>query len=51
MIGRIPVITFVTLGELTQWAEIRDWDGLATLNLKDYAYFKDHHRLRILGEQ
>ncbi|MEV7642365.1 PIN domain-containing protein [Streptomyces rubiginosohelvolus] len=24
---------------------------LATLNLKDYAYFKDHHRLRILGEQ
>jgi predicted nucleic acid-binding protein len=24
---------------------------LATLNLKDYAYFKDHHGLRILGEE
>jgi hypothetical protein len=24
---------------------------LATLNLKDYAYFKDHHDLRILGEE
>ncbi|MEU2145074.1 MULTISPECIES: PIN domain-containing protein [Streptomyces albovinaceus subgroup] len=108
MIGRIPVIAFVTLGELTQWAEIREWGGprrqeladwlsaipvlpadeavaatwgrlsaagrkaglpqpvndmwtaacclthdlpRATLNPKDYAHFKDHHRLRILGEQ
>ncbi|MGW6637036.1 PIN domain-containing protein [Streptomyces cyaneofuscatus] len=108
LIGRRPLITFVTLGELTQWAEIRNWSGprrqeladwisaipvlpadeavaatwgrlsaaerraglpqpvndmwiaaccltydlpLATLNLKDYAYFREHHRLRILGEQ
>lgn len=25
LIGREPLITFVTLGELTKWAEIRDW--------------------------
>ncbi|WP_462183611.1 PIN domain-containing protein [Frankia sp. AgKG'84/4] len=24
---------------------------LATLNLKDYMYFRDHHGLRILGEE
>jgi predicted nucleic acid-binding protein len=108
LIGRRPVITFVTYGELTQWTEVRSWGGrrrqeladwlsdipvlqgdeavaatwgriaaagmkaglprpvndmwiaacclthglpLATLNLKDYAYFKDEHGLRILGEQ
>ena len=25
LIGRQPCITFVTLGELTQWAELRQW--------------------------
>jgi hypothetical protein len=25
LIGREPLVTFVTLGELTKWAEIRDW--------------------------
>jgi len=25
LIGRQPCITFVTLGELTQWAELREW--------------------------
>lgn len=105
LIGREPLITFVTLGELTKWAEIRDWgahrrgelagwlssmpvlpgDGaiaetwgklsaaaahrgrprpvndmwiaacalthqvpLATLNLKDYQDFAEHHGLRLL---
>ncbi|WP_327414128.1 type II toxin-antitoxin system VapC family toxin [Streptomyces sp. NBC_01233] len=108
LIGRKPLITFVTFGELTQWAEIRDWGSgrrqeladwlsgipvlpgdeavaatwgklsaagrkagrpqptndlwiaaccltydlpLATLNLKDYEYFKEKHNLRILGEE
>ncbi|MBB5789306.1 type II toxin-antitoxin system VapC family toxin [Jiangella mangrovi] len=23
--GRLPVLTFVTVGELTQWAELRSW--------------------------
>ncbi len=108
LIGRKPLITFVTYGELTQWTEIRDWGSrrrqeladwlngipvlpgdeavaatwghlsaagmkaglprpindmwiaaccltydlpLATLNLKDYQYFKDHHGLRLLGTE
>lgn len=25
LIGREPVITFVTFGELAKWAEIRNW--------------------------
>jgi hypothetical protein len=25
LIGRRPLITFITLGELTKWAEIRHW--------------------------
>jgi len=25
LIGRQPCVTFVTLGELTQWAELRQW--------------------------
>lgn len=106
LIGREPLITFVTFGELTKWAEIRDWGErrrgelaawlagmavipgdeaiaatwgrlsaaavkrgrprpvndmwvaacclshnlpLATLNLKDYEDFRQHHGLRILG--
>jgi hypothetical protein len=39
--GRRPLITFVTLGELTKWAEIR--------HIKDYEDFRSHHGLRILG--
>ena len=70
LIGRDPLITFVTFGELTKWAEIRHWGPhrprpvndmwiaacsltydvpLATLNLKDYEDFTEHHGLRILG--
>ena len=106
--GREPLITFVTYGELTKWAEIRHWGArrreelagwlsgipvlpgdeaaatlwgrlsaaaiqrgrprpvndmwvaacclayevpLATLNLKDYEDFKEHHGLRILGAE
>ncbi|SQE00860.1 type II toxin-antitoxin system VapC family toxin [Parafrankia sp. Ea1.12] len=108
LIGRRPLITFVTFGELTKWTDLRDWGSrrrqeladwlsgipvlpgdeavaatwgklsaaatragqprpvndmwiaacclthnlpLATLNLKDYMYFRDHHGLRILGEE
>jgi hypothetical protein len=28
LIGKQPCITFVTLGELTQWAELRQWGWL-----------------------
>jgi predicted nucleic acid-binding protein len=106
LVGREPLITFVTLGELTKWAEIRDWGSsrrsalatwlsdlpilpgdeavaevwgilsaaaakrgrprpvndmwiaacclahqvsLATLNLKDYEDFAEHHGLNLLG--
>jgi predicted nucleic acid-binding protein len=106
LIGREPLITFVTLGELTKWAEIHDWGAhrrgelagwlsgipvlpgdeavaenwgklsaaaarrgrprpvndmwiaacclahevpLATLNLKDYQDFIEHHGLRLLS--
>lgn len=108
LIGREPLITFITYGELTKWAEIRRWGArrreelmgwlsgipvlpgdeavaaiwgrlsaaavrrgrprpvndmwiaacclayevpLATLNLKDYEDFKEHHGLRILGTE
>jgi predicted nucleic acid-binding protein len=108
LIGREPLITFVTYGELTKWAEIRHWGArrreeltgwllgvpvlpgdeavaaiwgrlsasavrrgrprpvndmwiaacclayevpLATLNLKDYEDFNEHHGLRILGTE
>ncbi|ABD11979.1 putative nucleic acid-binding protein [Frankia casuarinae] len=108
LIGRRPLITFVTFGELTKWTDPRDWGSrrrqeladwlsgipvlpgdeavaatwgvlsaaatragqprpvndmwiaacclthnlpLATLNLKDCMYFRDHHGLRILGEE
>ena len=106
LVGREPLITFVTLGELTKWAEIRDWGALrrgalatwlsgipvlpgdeavaefwgilsaaaakrgrprpvndmwiaaccltyqiplATLNLKDYQDFAEHHALHLLS--
>ncbi len=108
LIGRRPLITFVTFGEFATWTGLRDWGShrrqeladwlsgipvlpgdeavasawsklsatatragrprpvndmwiaacrltrnlpLAALNLKDYLYFRDHHDLRILGEQ
>jgi predicted nucleic acid-binding protein len=108
LIGREPLITFVTFGELTKWAEIRHrgvrrraelmgwlsgipvlpgdeavaaiWGRLsaaavrrgrprpvndmwiaacclayevplATLNLKDYEDFKEHHELPVLGPE
>ena len=38
-------ITFVTLGELTQWRVIRDWGPrlpLATFNTKDFADYAEH---------
>ena len=106
LVGREPLITFVTFGELTKWAEIRHWGArrreelagwlsgipvlpgdeavgatwgrlsaagfqrgrprpvndmwiaacclahevpLATLNLKDYQDFTEHHGLRLLS--
>ncbi len=106
LVGREPLITFVTFGELTKWAEIRDWGThrrsalamwlsgipilpgdeavaevwgilsaaaakrgrprpvndmwiaacclahqvpLATLNVKDYQDFTEHHGLNLLG--
>ncbi|MFJ9981734.1 PIN domain-containing protein [Streptomyces cyaneofuscatus] len=36
LIGRRPLITFVTLGELTQWAEIRNWGGPRRQELADW---------------
>lgn len=108
LIGREVLITFVTFGELSKWAEIRDWGErrrgelatwlsrlavlpgdeavaatwgtlsaaaarrgrprpvndmwiaacclayevpLATMNLKDYEDFKEHHGLRVLGAE
>jgi predicted nucleic acid-binding protein len=108
LIGREPLITFVTLRELAKWAEIRNWGQhrreelttwlsriavlpgdeavagtwgrlsaaairrgrprpvndmwvaacclthgipLATLNLRDYEDFNQHHGLRILGRE
>jgi hypothetical protein len=32
LIGKQPCITFVTLGELTQWAELRQWDGATAMH-------------------
>ena len=31
-IGREPLITFVTFGELAKWAEIRNWASAAARN-------------------
>lgn len=36
LIGRKPLITFVTFGELTQWTEIRDWGNLRRQELADW---------------
>lgn len=34
--GRQPVITFVTLGELTKWVEVRRWGGRSRQALLDW---------------
>jgi predicted nucleic acid-binding protein len=36
LIGRRPLITFVTYGELTQWTEIRAWGGRRRQELADW---------------
>lgn len=36
LIGRRPVITFVTYGELTQWTEVRSWGGRRRQELADW---------------
>lgn len=36
LIGRRPLITFVTFGELTQWAEIRRWGARSRQELADW---------------
>jgi predicted nucleic acid-binding protein len=61
--GRRPIITFVTLGELTKWMHVRQWGSrsrqemadclthdlpLATLNIKDFSDFAEHHGLRLI---
>ncbi len=108
LIGRALCVSFVTIGELTQWADLRNWgqrsragleawlnqvveleyDGqvartwghlsaaavrrgrprpandmwiaatclahgfpLATLNIKDYVDFADHHGLELIGRE
>lgn len=36
LIGRQPVITFVTLAELVKWTEIRDWGSRRRQALADW---------------
>jgi predicted nucleic acid-binding protein len=36
LIGRRPLITFVTFGELTKWAEIRHWGNRNRQALADW---------------
>jgi predicted nucleic acid-binding protein len=36
LIGRQPVVTFITLGELTKWAEIRHWGAGSRQALADW---------------
>jgi predicted nucleic acid-binding protein len=36
LIGRRPLITFITLGELTKWAEIRHWGTRSRQALADW---------------
>jgi predicted nucleic acid-binding protein len=36
LIGREPLITFVTFGELTKWAEIRHWGPHRRHELADW---------------
>ena len=34
--GTLPYITFVTLGELTQWAELRHWGARTRAGLDEW---------------
>jgi predicted nucleic acid-binding protein len=36
LVGRRPVLTFVTLGELTQWVHIRQWGSRSRQELADW---------------
>lgn len=36
LIGRKPLITFVTLGELTKWTEVRHWGARSRQALADW---------------
>ncbi|WP_432936009.1 type II toxin-antitoxin system VapC family toxin [Kribbella sp. CA-253562] len=36
MIGRRPLITFITFGELTKWVEIRHWGASSRQALADW---------------
>jgi predicted nucleic acid-binding protein len=36
LIGRRPVITFVTFGELTKWVEVRQWGARSRQELADW---------------
>src|SRR2546427_7454272 len=36
LIGRKPLITFVTFGELTKWTEIRHWGARSRQELADW---------------
>jgi predicted nucleic acid-binding protein len=36
LVGRRPVLTFVTLGELTQWVHIRRWGSRSRQELADW---------------
>lgn len=36
LIGRRPVISFVTYGELTKWVEVRDWGGRRRQEMADW---------------
>ena len=46
--GRIPAITFVTVGELTKWTLVRELP-LATFNTRDYLDFAEHEGLDLLA--
>jgi hypothetical protein len=35
-VGRRPLITFGTLGDLTQWTELRSWGGRRRQELADW---------------
>ena len=54
LIGRRPLITFITLGELTKWAEIRHWgtrsrQALADWDIRDGHPSGQRPRGRLLG--
>nr|WP_269330598.1 type II toxin-antitoxin system VapC family toxin [Kineosporia babensis] len=36
LVGRRPLLTFVTLGELTKWVEVRHWGNTRRQNFSDW---------------